>query len=222
MDASRPPQVLIVDDHLAVGRGIELLLRDAGFAIAGHADQPAAARKVLLGGDYDVALLELRLHHGNALELAGEVLRERPGAPLLLYTAYAEPFSGLAAATRLGVPGLVLTSSPPQTLIDAVRAVAGGGTYRDPEVEARLAATPESQRLAALTPREREVLTLLAAGYAGPEIAERLYLSLETVRTHIRNATTKLNARTRVQAAALVAREDGHAAPPPPPARRDH
>jgi DNA-binding NarL/FixJ family response regulator len=221
MDPSSRPQVLIVDDHLAVGRGIELLLLDAGFGIARHADEPAAARSALRDGAYDVALLELRLQRGDALELARDVLRERPDAPLLLYTGYGEPFAGLAAAARLGVPGLVLTSSPPQTLIDAVGALAGGGTYRDPEVDARLAASPQSARLAALTPREWQVLRLLADGYAGPEIAEQLHLSLETVRTHIRNAATKLGARTRVQAAALVARDDGYPPPPPPDADAD-
>ncbi|HEX4009252.1 MAG TPA: response regulator transcription factor [Solirubrobacteraceae bacterium] len=217
MDPSRP-QVLIVDDHLAVRRALELLLRDAGFAIASSAEPPAGARSLLLHGQYDVALLELRLDRGDGLQLARDVLRERPDAPLLLYTGYADPFAGLAAAAGLGVPGLVLTASPPEALIDAVRAVAGGATYRDPEVDARLAANPQSSRLAALTRREWEVLRLLADGYAGPDIAAHLHLSLETVRTHIRNATTKLGARTRVQAAALVARNDGHPLPPAAPA----
>jgi DNA-binding NarL/FixJ family response regulator len=97
------------------------------------------------------------------------------------------------------------------TLVEALRVVAGGGSFVDPEV-ARLVAEPAAaqQPVTRLSPREREVLGLLAAGYQGPEIAERLFLSLETVRTHIRNAVAKLGARTRVQAAAIVAcaRED--------------
>jgi DNA-binding NarL/FixJ family response regulator len=200
------PRVLIVDDHLAAGRGIELLLREAGFGTTRHADQAAAIRSVLLDGRYDVAMLELHLRHGDALELARDLLRERPQAPLLLYTGHPEPVSDLRAAVDVGAAGVVLTSSTPQTLADAVHAVAAGGAYRDPEL-AVLLAGPEADRLAVLSPREREVLGLLADGYSGPEIAERLFLSLETVRTHIRNATTKLGARTRVQAAALVARD---------------
>jgi DNA-binding NarL/FixJ family response regulator len=70
-----------------------------------------------------------------------------------------------------------------------------------------IAETTAAQRVTRLSPREREVLDLLADGYQGPEIAERLFLSLETVRTHIRNAVGKLGARTRVQAAAMVACE---------------
>jgi DNA-binding NarL/FixJ family response regulator len=203
---ARSPQVLIVDDHLAAGRGIELLLREAGFGIEHRAHVVADVRSVLLDGRYDVAMLELRLRHGDALELARDLLRERPQAPLLLYTGHPEPVSDLRAAVDVGAPGVVLTSSTPQTLADAVHAVAAGGAYRDPEL-AVLLASPEADRLAALSPREREVLGLLADGYSGPEIAERLFLSLETVRTHIRNATSKLGARTRVQAAALVARD---------------
>lgn len=202
---ARAPEVLIVDDHLAAGRGIELLLREAGFAIARHADQAATARSVLRHGRYDVAMLEIHLRHGDALALARDLLRERPAAPLLLYTGVAEPIADLRAAVDTGAPGMVLTSSPPRTVTDAVAAVAGGGAYLDPELPALLS-SPEAARLAALSRREREVLVLLAEGYSGPEIAERLVLSLETIRTHVRNATAKLGARTRVQAAALVAR----------------
>jgi DNA-binding NarL/FixJ family response regulator len=93
----------------------------------------------------------------------------------------------------------------PETLTDALRMVADGGRFVDPELSPLLAAGPAEQRLAVLSRRERQVLSLLADGDSGPEIAERLFLSLETVRTHIRNAITKLGARTRVQAAAMVA-----------------
>jgi DNA-binding NarL/FixJ family response regulator len=201
---AEPLQVLIVDDHLAVGHGIELLLGEAGFGIARHVDRPAVARSVLLHGRYDVAMLEIHLCNGDGLGLARDLLRERPEAPLLLYTGHTDPVSDLRAAIEVGAPGVVLTSSTPKTLADAVHVVAAGGVYRDPEL-AVLLASPAADRLAVLSPREREILGLLADGYSGPEIAERLFLSLETVRTHIRNATTKLGARTRVQAAALVA-----------------
>jgi DNA-binding NarL/FixJ family response regulator len=89
--------------------------------------------------------------------------------------------------------------------------VAAGGSFVDPDVAPLVAETAASRRVRQLSPREREVLGLLADGYQGPEIAEQLFLSLETVRTHIRNGMGKLGARTRVQAAAMVAcaREDG-------------
>jgi len=202
MEASRV-EVLIVDDHLAAGRGMELLLREAGLRTSRQPD-PAAARSVLLHGRYDVAMLEIHLRRGDALGLARDLLRERPGAPVLFYTGQTAPVAALRAAVDLGAVGVALTSSSPQALTEAVLAVAAGDAYRDPEV-AELLAGPAVGRLAALTAREREVLGLLAEGDSGPEIAARLFISLETVRTHIRNATTKLGARTRVQAAALLA-----------------
>ena len=204
MQASQP-RVLIVDDHLAIRRGMELLLREQGFAVQAAPDQPDKARAHLLKGDYDVALVELRRDAGDGLELARETLRALSGAPLVLCTAYAAPSGPLLAASRVGAPGLILTSSPVTTLVQALRAVAGGSGFVDPSVARAVAEGPVQQRVGRLSPREREVLELLADGYQGPEIAERLFLSLETVRTHIRNAAGKLGARTRVQAAAMVA-----------------
>jgi DNA-binding NarL/FixJ family response regulator len=209
MEASQP-EVLIVDDHPAARRGMELLLRDAGFAVTICPDNPDKARAELAKGGHDVALVEIRRHVGDGVELAREALRAEGGVPLVLFTGYVAPRRALRAAARLGAPGLVLTSSPIGTLVQALRTVAAGGTFVDPEVAPLIAKTAAAQRVTRLSPREREVLDLLADGYQGPEIAERLFLSLETVRTHIRNAVGKLGARTRVQAAAMVAceRED--------------
>jgi DNA-binding NarL/FixJ family response regulator len=204
MEATQP-KVLIVDDHLAVRRGLELLLRDAGLAVVVSSDRPDKALAELGKGGHDVALVEIRRRAGDGVELAREALRAGRGSSLVLCTAYAWPRGPLVAAAGLGAPGLVLTSSAVGTLVDALRAVAGGGSFLDPEVARLVAATPAAQRVMRLTPREREVLGLLADGYRGPEIAERLFLSLETVRTHIRNGVGRLGARTRVQAAAMVA-----------------
>lgn len=212
---AKQPEVLIVDDHLAVGRGLELLLRDAGFAVAVYPDNPDKALAELAKGGHDVALVEIRRRAGDGVELAREALRAGPAAPLVLCTGYAWPRAPLLAAAGLGAPGLVLTSSAVSTLVDALRAVAGGGSFMDPEVAPLVAETSAAQRVTKLTPREREVLSLLADGYQGPEIAEQLFLSLETVRTHVRNGVGKLGARTRVQAAAMVAcaREESRVGP---------
>jgi DNA-binding NarL/FixJ family response regulator len=204
MEANRP-EVLIVNDHLALRRGMELVLRDAGFAVAACPDNPDKALAELLKGGQDVALLEIGRRAGDGVALARGALEAEGAVPLVLCTAYAGPRGPLLAASRLGAPGLVLTSSPVRTLVQALRAVADGGTFVDPEVAPLIAETAASRQVKQLSPRERQILGLLADGYQGPEIAEQLFLSLETVRTHIRNAAGKLGARTRVQAAAMVA-----------------
>lgn len=202
-------EVVVIDDHLAVRRGIELVLRDAGFRIAGVAGTLAEAAAVLARRRFDVALLDVQLGEESALGLVEDLLRDDPAAPIVLYTGYTQPEGALHGAVRAGARGFVLKSSPPARLIDALRAVAAGGTYVDPALAAALAEGGELHRLASLSDRELEVLQLLADGFTGQMIAERLFLSPETVRTHVRNATAKLGARTRVQAVAMVVRGRG-------------
>ena len=199
-------EVIVVDDHLAMRRGIELLLREAGFRIAGVAGTLDEARAILSRRRFDVALLDVQLGPESSVGLVEDLLREDPTAPIVLYTGYTGADSMLHEAVRAGARGFVLKTSPAPRLTDALRAVAAGGTYVDPELAGQLAEDGELQRLSALSARELEVLELLADGLNGQMIAERLFLSPETVRTHVRNATSKLGARTRVQAVAMVVR----------------
>jgi DNA-binding NarL/FixJ family response regulator len=164
-------EVIVVGDHLAMRRGIELLLREAGFRIAGVAGTLEEARAMLLRRRFDVVLLDV----------------------------------------QLGRESSVLKTSPAPRLTDALRAVAAGGTYVDSELAGQLAEGGELQRLNALSSRELEVLELLADGLNGQMIAERLFLSPETVRTQVRNATSKLGARC---AAAWISRRSAPIASP--------
>jgi DNA-binding NarL/FixJ family response regulator len=199
-------EVIVVDDHLAMRRGIELLLREAGFRIAGAASTLDEARTMLSRRRFDVALLDVQLGRESSVGLVEDLLREDPSAPIVLYTGYTGSDSALHEAVRAGARGFVLKTSPARRLTDALRAVAAGGTYVDPELASQLAEDGEIQRLSTLSARELEVLELLADGLNGQMIAGRLFLSPETVRTHVRNATSKLGARTRVQAVAMVVR----------------
>ena len=202
-------EVVVVDDHLAVRRGIELVLSGAGFRIAGVAATLAEASGLLERRRFDVALIDVQLGAESALGLVEQLLSDDPGTPIVLYTGYTEREAALHEAVRAGARGFVLKSSPPSRLISALRAVADGGTYVDPALAAALADDGEPGRLASLSDREVEVLQLLADGLNGQMIAERLFLSPETVRTHVRNATAKLGARTRVQAVAMIVRRRG-------------
>jgi DNA-binding NarL/FixJ family response regulator len=197
-------RVIVVDDHLVIRRGIEILLRSEGMRIAGSVGSVDAAREILSHREYDVALIDVRLGQESALGLVAELLGNDPAAAIVLYTGYVD--SGLADAIRLGVRGLVLKTSSTTGLLAALRAVASGGTYVDPQIAALVAPGSHLSRLASLTSREREIFELLSQGLSGHAIAARLFVSPETVRTHIRNGSSKLGAATRVQAVALVLR----------------
>lgn len=200
----------MVDDQLGVRRGVELLLRDAGFRVAGVAATAEEANGLLRRRRHDVALVESVLGGAPTAPLLARLLAERPRAPVVVYASRDEP--ALAAAARLGVPGLALKSSAPATLLSALEAVAGGGRYVDPGLPRRLPQRPVRSgrsRIALLTPREREILQMLAEGWSGAEIAGQLYLSSETVRTHVRNAVQKLGCRTRTHAVVMLVSEGG-------------
>ena len=202
----RQLEVVVVDDHLAMRRGIELVLREAGFRIVGTAGTLGEARRVLTRRRFDVALVDVQLGDESSLGLVAELLEGDPAAPIVLYTGYLGSDSALQDAIRAGARGFVLKSAPPQRVIAALRTVAAEGTFIDPDLAGALT-DGESSALAVLSERELQVLQLLADGHNGQRIAELLYLSPETVRTHVRNATSKLGARTRVQAVAMVVRE---------------
>jgi DNA-binding NarL/FixJ family response regulator len=207
--APASPEILLVDDQLGIRRGLELLLRDGGFRVAGLAGSAEQAAALLRRRRYDVALVDSLLDGAPTARLLADLLDERPDAPLVIYAGRHEP--ALAAAVGLSAPGLVLRTSPPARLLKALRTVAAGGKFTDPELALRVP-RPLRRRtrtgVALLSPREREILGLLAEGWSGAEIALQLYLSAETVRTHIRNAVQKLGARTRTQAVALVVGAD--------------
>ena len=197
-------EVIVVEDHLSMRKGIELLLRQAGLRVVGVASELEEARAMLARRRHDVALIDVHLGAESAVEMVVELLERRPESAIVLYTGYTGADAGLQEAVSVGARGFVLKSSPAQRLIDALVTVAGGGTFIDPHLAGVLSGHADVSRLRVLSPREREILGLLAEGLTGQAIAERLFLSPETVRTHVRNATTKLGASTRVQAVAIV------------------
>jgi DNA-binding NarL/FixJ family response regulator len=204
-----PLNVMVIEDHLAMRRGLELLLRGEGMRIAGVAGHVDQARDLFERRRCDVALIDVRLGTESALGIVADLLRRDPDAAIVLYTGYTDPEAGLAEAVRAGTRGFVLKSSPAPLLIDALRKVAGGGLYVDPGLAALLSERADCSRLARLSSRELEILRLLADGLSGQAIANRLFLSPETVRTHVRNGALKLGAKTRVQAVALMIRSNG-------------
>jgi two-component system, NarL family, response regulator len=153
-------------------------------------------------------------NHGDGADLARRLLAKDPDAPILVYTGVADE-RVLRDVVTIGARGVLTKSAPAHELHDALDAVADGRRYLDhrlgPLLIAR-AARPEG-----LSDREREILTLLAAGSTGEDIAGQLFLSPETVRTHVRNAMEKLKASTRTHAIVLAIARGEIAAPAEPP-----
>lgn len=194
--------VVIVDDHVALRRGMELLLRRAGHHVVGTADDAEAGEALILRRKPDVALVDLALPGMSGAELTRSLLKEDPGVRIILYTGAADERQ-LLDALDAGAAGLALKSGDPQELEQAILTVAGGGDYLDPRLTPLLAKNGNG-RDKTLSPREREILGLLSQGLSGEEAATQLFLSPETVRTHVRNAMTKLGAATRAHAVALA------------------
>jgi len=211
--ATGPVNVVIVDDHVALRRGMELLLRRAGHHVIGTADHAEGAEELILRGKPDVALIDLALPGMSGAELTRALLAADPKLRIILYTGTvdeAQLLDGLDA----GAAGFALKSGDPDELEQAIRAVAAGEDYLDPRLSPLLAKAG-SGRTHVLSPREREVLGLLSQGLSGEDAAKRLFLSSETVRTHVRNAMSKLGATTRAHAVALALQRgeispDGH------------
>jgi DNA-binding NarL/FixJ family response regulator len=198
-----PLNVVIVDDHVALRRGMELLLRRHGHHVVGTADDAESAESVILRRRPDVALIDLALPRASGAELTRRLLEEDPDMRIVLYTGAADERQ-LLEGLDAGAAGFALKSGDPDELEEAIRTVADGGEWMDPRLKPLLAANTVNGRTHVLSPREREILGLLSKGLSGEEASKQLFLSSETVRTHVRNAMNKLGATTRVHAVALA------------------
>ena len=202
LEETSPLNVVIVDDHIALRRGMELLLRRAGHHVVGTADDAEAGGALILRRKPDVALVDLALPGMSGAQLTRSLLKEDPDLRIILYTGAADERQ-LLDALDAGAAGFALKSGDPEELEDAIRTVADGGDYIDPRLTPLLAKGGNG-RTKTLSPREREIMGLLSQGLSGEEAARQLYLSPETVRTHVRNAMSKLGAATRAHAVALA------------------
>ena len=190
--------VVLIDDHEAMRDGLEDLLARKGIDTVGTAGSAADAVELLADLTPDVAVVDVHLPDESGLRLVRRLRDEHPGLPVLIYTGV-EDIATLADALDSGAAGFALKLGGITKLIQGLRLVAAGKRYVDPAVRVVLDANVDARPLL-LTSREREVFDLLAQGLTGEEIATRLTVSAETVRTHIRNGMAKLDARTRTGA----------------------
>lgn len=194
---SGAPSLVLVEQHEALRDGLAVLLERRGFRVLGCAASGAGGEATISERRPDVAVVGVDLPDERGTELVRRMRAGGAGSKFVLYTGLDEP-EVLEAAYRCGARGLVAKPAALSVLVDALREVWRGGRYFDRSFAPKGA--NGQQREKALSGREAEVLGMLADGLTGEQIAKRLVLSPETVRTHVRNAMEKLEARTRTEA----------------------
>jgi DNA-binding NarL/FixJ family response regulator len=151
----------------------------------------------------DVALVDIRLPDGSGIQLTRELLDRRPELAIVLYTGDADAellYEGLDSGAR----GYALKAGSMEELLAAIEQVAAGGSYVDPRLDRILLSPRATARVPQLSPREREIMHLMAEGNTAEQIGGKITVSVETVRTHVRNVIRKLQARNRVHAIAIA------------------
>ncbi len=205
---TEPIRVFLLDDHEIVRRGIaDLLEHEDGITVVGEAGVAAGAAEAILASDVTVAVLDGRLPDGSGIDVCRDVKSERPEIGCLILTSYDDDEAVLAAVLA-GANGYLLKEVRATGLIDAIRRVARGDVLLDPAladgVVARVAATSAASPLDALTPRETEILALIAQGLSNREIGATLFLAEKTVKNYVSGILSKLGMQRRTQAAVLA------------------
>lgn len=197
--------VVLADDHAIVRDGVRMILeQEPDIEVVAEAGTAEDAARYALGHRPSILVLDLKMPGESSIEMIPEILRRSPETKVVVLTMQTEP-EFARRALRTGAAGYVLKHSAGTELAEAIRTVLAGSTYINPTLGAKLAAEPPAPGPPdGLTPRELEVLSLLAQGYMNPEIAEQLVLSVRTVETHRANIQRKTGAGTRAELVAYA------------------
>jgi DNA-binding NarL/FixJ family response regulator len=229
-----PLRLVIVDDERMVREGIRAMLHGHDdVVVVGEADECSSAMDVVAELQPDVVLVAVKLRNESGVELCRRLVRRHPGTPVIMLSSH-EDHEDALAALRAGARGYLLKRVGPDALVSAAKAVRAGESVLDPELGGRLAMrlaadgsaanTPEPRRKAGrpawaddipadgngnayhLSARERQVLAHVSRGQSNSEIAKALFISQETVRSHVKSILRKLQAHDRSQAVAIALR----------------
>lgn len=204
-------RLLIVDDEAMVRRGLRLVLEaEDDLQVIGEAADGLEALDEAARLKPDVVLMDVRMPRLDGVEACRRLVATSDARVVVLTTFDLDEH--LFAAVRAGASGFLLKASRPEDLVDAIRAAHAGNALVEPRMTKRLLeefarrpASPDGNRVFAdLTDRERDVLLEVARGASNAEIADRLYISETTVKTHVNHILAKLSVRDRIQAVVLA------------------
>ena len=201
-------RVLIVDDHAVVRRGLTDLLDAAdGITVVGAVEDGVRAVDAVQELQPDLVLMDLSMPDLDGIAATARVLEVRPATKIIVLTSFNES-ARILAALEAGAVGYLLKDSEPEDIVRAVHdAIAGGVPLSPQAARALLPGNRPAARSDALTPREREVLALVAAGLPNKSIARRLGISEKTVKAHLTRVFTVLGVQDRTSAALWAQRQ---------------
>ncbi len=204
-----PISVVLVEDHALTRAGLRTALETAGMQVIAEASDGIAAEQIIGATKPAVAVIDIGLPGRDGVALT-RALKALPEAPRIVILTMHELDDEVLAALSAGADAYCVKSSDAASVIDAVRIVAGGGAYFDSRIAhvvmRRLGAPQSTPVDSPLTPRELDVLRLIADGTGNVEIGERLHIGLGTVKAHIRDILDKLSANDRAHAAVQAMR----------------
>ena len=203
---AQPIRCLVVDDHAAVRQGLTLLLggsSDLELLASFESGEDALAAIEQL--QPEVVVMDVRLPGMDGISAVKRIQQAAPSVHTVMFSAYGDRRL-LSDALAAGARGYVMKGSPPEDLLRAIRAVTSGKPFVDPSLSPALLMT-QGMADAPLSEREREILQLLAEGYHTEEVARRIGLSAETVKSDTKRAILKLEADSRVHAVAIALRQ---------------
>jgi DNA-binding NarL/FixJ family response regulator len=192
-------RVLVIDDHAILRAGIRAVLeREGDIAVVGlaaNADEGVGRARALKP---DVILLDVVMPRKNGFDALPELGKVAPEARVIMLSMQTNP-SSIRKALNEGAAGFVAKHASEADLLNAIRRVAAGSRYVDPELAADLVVPDSAALTESLSERERDVMYMLALGYTNQEVGEQLYISVRTVDTHRAHLMRKLDLRTRAE-----------------------